>query len=170
MKKLITLGLAAFLLVSPCIARAQISTQIRLNGVNVGESGLRIINNGVMECSISTSDSAEISGILATYTQSGTLYNVKTVQVSGNAHLTYCFNSENESYAKLMFWNSCGDAVPLRASIDFTQRSGINVYYYDADNRLLQVDKANGKSLVFTYDNMGNLLTKTIREAGENNE
>lgn len=41
-------------------------------------------------------------------------------------------------------------------------------YYYDSDNRMIQIDKSNGKSLIFTYDNMGNLLTKTVRGANEN--
>jgi len=38
----------------------------------------------------------------------------------------------------------------------------VNAYYYDVNNRLIQVDKKNGKSIYYTYDNMGNLLSKTV--------
>ena len=78
--------------------------------------------------------------------------------------MVYQFDAANEYTGKIFFWDSLSTIMPLRASIDFSQDSGINAYYYNVDNRLLQIDKMNGTSLIFTYDNMGNLLTRTVRE------
>ena len=95
---------------------------------------------------------------------------METVDVTIDAGQTeyveilYQFDAENETTGKLMIWNTLSNFIPVRASIDFSQTSGINAYYYDADNRLLQIDKIDGKSVIFTYDNMGNLLSRTTRE------
>jgi len=51
----------------------------------------------------------------------------------------------------------------VTAALSFDGNSGINAYYYNSDNRLMQVDKSNGVSILYTYDKMGNLLTKAIR-------
>ncbi len=150
----------------------EISSQIKINGVNVGEKGLRIIDNADMECIFSAENNSEdersLCVVLATYTAEKRLYQVKQTEItvepgaSGNALMLYRFDAENESSAKLMFWNSTSGMLPVKTVIDFNQTDGVNAYYYDADNRLLQIDKANNKSIFFTYDNMGNLLTKTV--------
>ena len=149
-----------------------LSSQIKINGVNVGEKGLRIINNAQMDCLFglenSTANDRTISVILATYTSDGRLYTVKRVQLptpagqNGNARLIYHFDTENEYSARLMFWDSLAGMFPIKTAVNFDDESGINAYYYDTDNRLIQVDKANGKSVFYTYDNMGNLLSKTV--------
>ena len=108
--------------------------------------------------------------IPATYTETGRLYNVRTFEAdvaaddSENIEIIYQFDAENEYTGKLMLWNTLSGMIPVRTSIDFSQTSGVNAYYYNADNRLLQIDKMNGTSLLFTYDNMGNLLSRTVRK------
>ena len=149
-----------------------LSSQIKINGVNVGENGLRIIDNAQMDCLFglenSTANDRTISVILATYTSDGRLYAVKRVQLpapagqNGNAQLIYRFDTENEYSARLMFWDSLAGMFPIKTAVNFDGESGINAYYYDTDNRLIQVDKANGKSVFYAYDNMGNLLSKTV--------
>lgn len=145
-----------------------IISEIKINGVAVGENGLRIIDNARAEFKFNIINSSveknDITAILATYTSAGNLYNVRSFKIGTNGEQTseITFDAENEYTGKLMFWNSY--LMPLKATINFSQTSGINAYYYDSDNRLLQIDKADGKVLQFTYDNMGNLLTKTIRE------
>ena len=151
-----------------------IASQIKINGVSVGEDGVRIIDNANMSCTFSIANSGDtankVSAILATYTETGRLYNVRAFEAdvaaddSKNIEIIYQFDAENEYTGKLMLWNTLSGMIPVRTSIDFSQTSGINAYYYNSDNRLLQIDKANGTSLSFTYDNMGNLLTKTIRK------
>ncbi|MBR5271106.1 MAG: RHS repeat protein [Clostridia bacterium] len=151
-----------------------ITSNIKINNVDVGENGIRIVDNANMNCTFnarnnSTKDET-ISLILATYTTQKILHQVKysSIEVkagtSENIQLVYQFDAENEDSARLMLWNSFSKMIPIKATIDFTQTSGINAYYYNADNRLLQVDKMNGKSILFTYDKMGNMLGKTIRE------
>lgn len=150
------------------------SSQIKINGVNVGENGMRIIDNANLSCTFTitnnSSDSQKISAILATYTENKTLYQVKKINTplvapgkTESIQVAYKFNAKKEYSGKLMFWND--KMMPFRATVDFTQNSGVNAYYYNADNRLLQVDKANNTSVYYTYDNMGNLLTKTVRGA-----
>lgn len=158
----------------PSYSNLAITSQIKLNGVTVNENGMRIIDNANMSCTFNFSNSSEEDGeavaMLATYTETGKLNNIKTftVEIGGgenkSVEIAYSFDADNESSGKLMLWNSMSGLTPIRASIDFSQTSGINAYYYDLDNRLLQIDKMNGTTLVFTYDNMGNLLTKTVRE------
>lgn len=147
-----------------------ISSQIKIDGVNVGEKGLRIIDNAQMDCLFglenSTASDRTISVILATYTSDGSLYTAKRAQLpalagqSGSVRLIYRFDAANEHSARLMFWSS--GMLPIKAAVDFDGESGVNAYYYDADNRLVRTDKANGKSVFYTYDNMGNLLSKTV--------
>lgn len=149
-----------------------ITSQIKLNGVNVGESGIRIIDEGNMTGTFTitnnTENSKNISVLLATYTEDKKLYRLEERQidiVSGETksiELVYRFDAEQEYSGKIMFWRPLTGAFPVRIDINFAQNSGINAYYYDADNRLLQIDKANGTSVTFTYDNMGNMLTKAI--------
>ena len=149
-----------------------LSSQIKINGVNVGEKGLRIIDNAQMDCLFglenSTANDRTISVILATYTSGGRLYAVKRVQLpapagqNGNARLIYRFDTENEYSARLMFWDSLAGMFPIKTAVSFSGESGINAYYYGVNNCLIQVDKANGKSVFYTYDNMGNLLSKTV--------
>ena len=151
-----------------------VASNIKLNGVTVGEDGMRIIDNANMSCTLGVSNSStrddSITVILATYTIEGRLHNIRTFNVdvpagqTNSVEIVYQFDADKEFSGKLMIWNTFANLMPVRASIDFTQTSGINAYYYNADNRLLQIDKANGKSLFFSYDNMGNLLSKTIRE------
>lgn len=151
-----------------------LSSQIKINGVNVGENGLRIIDNANLNCNLSignnTSDTHSVSVILATYTEDKKLYNMKFSEIeiedgeTGNIQLIYTFNAEHEDSAKLMLWDSISGMVPLKTAIEFNGDSGVTAYYYNADNRLLQIDKLSGNSLVYTYDNTGNLLTKTVRE------
>ncbi len=151
-----------------------IASQIRINGVNVGENGMRIIDNANLACHFAITNNSitpqKMSVILATYTENKTLYQVKMINTPSitpgnteNVQIAYKFNTGKEYSGKLMFWNA--GMVPFRTTIDFTQTNGINAYYYNADNRLLQVDKANNTSIYYTYDNMGNLLTKTLRGA-----
>lgn len=147
-----------------------ISSHIKINGVNVGENGLRIIDNAQMNCLFGVENSTEndrtVSVILATYTSDRKLNAVKRAEISaiagqnGNARIIYNFDAENEHSAKLMFWDS--GMLPVRAAVDFDSASGINAYYYDSGNRLIQIDKSNGKSVFYSYDNMGNLLSKSI--------
>ena len=154
-----------------------IDSQIRLNGINTGADGLRIIDNANMTCLLNVSNSSDedsgLTAILATYDAEGKLYNASTYNIEVeagqvvNAEISYQFDAENEATGKMMFWDSTHKLMPIRASIDFSQTSGVNAYYYNSDNRLLQVDKVNGKSILFTYDNMGNLLTRTTRVWGE---
>lgn len=151
-----------------------IVSQIKINGVNVGENGVRIIDDANMLCTFNVSNSALTSKtakiFLATYTETGKLHTVRSfgvevdAETTENVEVVYQFDAANEYTGKIFFWDSLSTIMPLRASIDFSQDSGINAYYYNADNRLLQIDKMNGTSLIFTYDNMGNLLTRTIRE------
>ena len=151
-----------------------IASQIKINGINVGENGMRIVDDANLNCTFTitnnSSDSQKISAILATYTENKTLYQVKMINTplvapgkTESIQVAYKFNAKKEYSGKLMFWND--KMMPLAATVDFTQNSGINAYYYNADNRLLQVDKANNTSVYYTYDNMGNLLTKTVRGA-----
>lgn len=152
----------------------EISSQIKINGVTVNEQGMRIIDNANMNCSFVISNSAAKSdgviAILATYTEEGRIHSIKTFEVdvaagqTENIQIIYQFDADKEYTGKLMIWNKYTKLMPIRASIDFSQTSGINAYYYNSDNRLLQIDKTNGKSVIFTYDNMGNLLSRTIRE------
>lgn len=149
-----------------------LASQIKINGVNVGENGMRIIDNANLSCNFTLANSGEttqkLSVMLATYTDTRALYNVKMTEISvesgktGNAQIAYKFNADKEHSGKLMFWDSLSGMMPIRTSIDFTQNSGVNAYYYNSDNRLLQIDKANNTSIYFTYDKMGNLLRKTI--------
>ena len=149
-----------------------VASQIRINGVNVGENGMRIIDNANLACNFEITNNStapqKTSVILSTYTETKTLYKVKIITTpllapgnTENIQFSYTFNSEKEHSGKLMFWNN--GIVPFRTAIDFTQAGGVNAYYYNADNRLLQVDKANDISIYYTYDNMGNLLTKTVK-------
>lgn len=152
----------------------EISSQIKINGVNTGENGVRIVDNANMSCIIgvtnNSNESKEITVILATYTETGVLHNVSTYSINTNAQSTtnteidYQFDADKEHTGKIMFWDSIMTMMPVRATINFSQESGANAYYYNADNRLLQVEKTNGTSLIYTYDNMGNLLTKTVRK------
>lgn len=149
-----------------------LASQIKINGVNVGENGMRIIDNVNLSCNFTLANSGEttqkLSVMLATYTDTRALYNVKMTEISvesgktGNAQIAYKFNADKEHSGKLMFWDSLSGMMPIRTSIDFTQNSGVNAYHYNSDNRLLQIDKANNTSIYFTYDKMGNLLRKTI--------
>lgn len=151
-----------------------VSSQIKINGVNVGENGLRIIDNANMNCNFSVTNNStsekNVTVLLATYSQTGALVNVETFSTdvagedSENISFVYNFDAETEHSARLMFWDSISGMEPIKASVNFSQTSGINAYYYNSDNRLLQIDKANGTSLLYTYDNMGNQLTKTVRK------
>ncbi len=157
-----------------------VTSNIKLNGISVGENGMRIIDNANMSCTLGVSNSStkddSITAILATYTSEGRLHNLKTFKIdvaagqTNSMEIVYQFDAETEFSGKLMIWDTLTNLMPIRASIDFTQISGINAYYYNADNRLLQIDKANGVTLTFTYDNMGNLLSKTAREWGADYE
>lgn len=151
-----------------------VASQIRINGVNVGEKGTRIIDNADLDCHLEITNNStapqKVSVILSTYTETNTLYKAKIITTpllapdnTESIQIAYKFNRQKEHSGKLMFWNN--GIVPFRTTIDFTQTGGINAYYYNADNRLLQVDKANNTSIYYTYDNMGNLLTKTLRGA-----
>ena len=149
-----------------------LTTQIRLNGVNVGEEGMRIVDGGVLNCNISVSNNSQsddmVTVILATYTEGNQLNKISTVSIpvsagsSNVAELNYEFDSNKDLTATLMFWDDLSGMLPLRTSVDFSDTSGVNAYYYDVNNRLIQVDKKNGKSIYYTYDNMGNLLSKTV--------
>lgn len=151
-----------------------ITSQIKLNGVTVNEKGLRIIDNASMVCSLNVSDASgeasRVTALLATYNSAGRLHHVKAfeIEVPGgkteSVEISYRFDAENEHTGKLMFWDSLLTLMPIRAAIDFSQTGGINAYYYDSDNRLLQIDKVNGTSVLYTYDNAGSLLTRSIRE------
>ena len=152
------------------------SSQIKINGVNTGEDGLRIIDDANLQClfnvSNNTNTEKEITLLLATYDDNKKMVNVKKSDIeipaslSGNVSLVYQFDAETEKNAKLMLWHS--GMMPIRAAVNFDGDSGVNAYYYDANNRLIQIDKTNGKSIFYTYDKMGNLLTKTV-SGGEDN-
>lgn len=150
-----------------------IASQIKINGVNVGENGLRIVDNANLSCTFNLTNESNTSksfaSLLVTYDESGRMQNVKTAEVvvaageTENIQILYQFEAEKEYVGKLMMWDSLAGMIPLRTTINFTQTSGVNAYYYNTDNRLLQVDKIDGTSLMYTYDNMGNLLTRTVR-------
>ena len=154
-----------------------IDTQIKLNGVQTAENGLRIINNADINCTFSVANNSSqlksVTGILSTYTKSGTLYQVKTVETqieSGETEdieIDYIFDSENEHTARLMLWDTVSGMVPLKTNVEFSKNSGATAYYYDANNRLLKLDKTNGVSIEYTYDNNGNMLSKTVVREGE---
>lgn len=157
-----------------------ITSQIKINGINVGENGLRIIDNANLSCTfdISNQSSEEktLTALLATYAEDGTMQNVKIVEVDvpgeniKSIQIIYQFDAENEFTGKLMMWESLSSMIPIKATVDFTQTSGVNAYYYDLDNRLLQIDKMNGQTLMYSYDKMGNLLTKRVRTEETENE
>ena len=146
------------------------TSQIKINDVNTGEAGLRVVDKAQLQClfSVTNSTNAEkdITLLLATYDDDKRMVNVKKSDVkvpsnlSGNISLIYQFDAQTEKRAKLMLWHS--GIMPVRASIDFDGNSGVNAYYYNANNRLVQIDKRNGVSVSYTYDNMGNLLSKTV--------
>lgn len=154
-----------------------IDTQIKLNGVQTAENGLRIINNADINCTFSVANNSSqlksVTGILSTYTKSGTLYQVKTVETqieSGETEdieIDYIFDSENEHTARLMLWDTVSGMVPLKTNVEFSKNSSATAYYYDANNRLLKLDKTNGVSIEYTYDNNGNMLSKTVVREGE---
>ncbi len=160
--------------IMPVSSNLTVTSSIKLNGISVDEQGMRIINEANMCCTFSISNLSStpdgIVAILATYTAEGRFYNIEIYDIdieageTKNVEIIYQFDAENEHIGKLMIWNSYTNFIPLRASIDFSQTSGINAYYYTTDNRLLQIDKANGKSVIFTYDKMGNLLSRTVRK------
>jgi len=149
------------------------SSMIKINGVNVGENGLRIVNNADFEYSVELENrciqTKTLSLILATYTSDNNLYSAKNISIDinslseGNISLIYKFNAGYEKSAKLMLWDMTSGIIPVTAALSFDGNSGINAYYYNSDNRLMQVDKSNGVSILYTYDKMGNLLTKAIR-------
>lgn len=151
------------------------TSQIKINGVNTGEAGLRVVDEAQLQClfSVTNSTNAEkdITLLLATYDDSSMITNVKKSDVivpsnlSCNINLVYQFDAETEKNAKLMLWHS--GMMPIRAAVNFDGESGINAYYYDTNNRLVQIDKMNGKSIFYTYDNMGNLLSKTVNGGEE---
>ena len=151
------------------------SSQIKINGVNTSEAGLRVVDNAQLQCSFdvtnSTNAEKDITLLLATYDDDKRMVNVKKSDVkvpanlSGNISLVYQFNAETEKNAKLMLWHS--GIMPVRVSVNFDGESGVNAYYYDTNNRLVQIDKMNGKSIFYTYDNMGNLLSKTVNGGEE---
>ncbi len=171
----LTLLLMLISMYTQCFASdLSIESEVRINGVNVSERGIRIIDNSCMECTFSFTNTGETNEsvivLLSTYTLDGKLYTVKIykadIEVNQTTHLefSYEFDAEKENNGKLMVWNSLSKIMPLKASVDFSQNSGVNTYYYDENNRLIQVDKSNGASLIFTYDNMGNVISKTIRK------
>lgn len=151
-----------------------ITSQIKLNNINVGEDGLRIINGGALNGHFSITNNSgktrKVSLLMATYIHDGELYNVESKSVNiapqsmADIDLQYNFDTAYESTAKLMMWEDLNGMIPVRTSIDFDQNSGINAYYYDADNRLLQADKMNGTSVIYTYDKTGNMLTTSVRQ------
>lgn len=152
-----------------------LSSQIKLNGVNIGEEGLRIADNATLNCTLNVSNSSQnddaVTVILATYTESKKLHGVKVINItvpgegSCSAELSYEFDAENEKTATIMYWDSMNNMLPIKTSVDFSYTSGVNAYCYDLNNRLIQVDKKNGKSIRYDYDQMGNLLSKTVRGA-----
>ena len=183
--KITTILLTAFMLtisqnafaegnIMPVSSDIIISSNIKINGVTVGENGLRIIDNANLVCTLNATNNSEdnekIAAVLATYTEAGIMHNVKVFEAeispeeTKSVELIYQFDAGCEHTAKLLIWNSLSDMIPVRADISFSQDSGINAYYYNSDNRMIQIDKANGASLYFNYDNMGNLLSKTTTE------
>ena len=151
-----------------------ITSQIKINDVNVGENAVRIKENGNLKCLFNiknnTNEQRKITVVIATYTEGKSLYRLSPVSLTleaseeRNYQLEYVFNSGFEYTGKIMFWDSLAGMVPLRTTIEFSQTNGVNAYYYDLDNHLLQIDKSNGTSLLYTYDNMGNLLRKSVRK------
>ena len=154
-----------------------IAPSIKMNGVNIGERGLRIVDKANVECAFSitntTNDDQSVTIILATYTDDGCLSNIQMVSTdveandSENIGMFYLFDADNEATGKLMYWNSIAGMMPLKTNINFSQNSGINAYHYDANNRLIQIDKIDNTSTYFEYDNMGNLLRRTGEEINE---
>lgn len=157
-----------------------IESRIKINGVNVGENGLRIIDNANLSCTFNISNEANtpktFTSFLVTYNENGVMQNLRRIEVDIEAediesvHIIYQFDAENEYTGKLLMWDSLTGMVPLSATVNFTQTSGVNAYYYDMNNRLLQIDKINGQSIIYTYDNMGNQLTKRLRTDGTEND
>lgn len=151
-----------------------ITSQIKINDVNVGENAVRIKDNGNLKCLFNiknnTNKQRKITVVIATYTEGKSLYRLSPVSLTlealeeRNYQLEYVFNSGFEYTGKIVFWDSLAGMVPLRTTIEFSQTNGVNAYYYDLDNHLLQIDKSNGTSLLYTYDKMGNLLRKSVRK------
>lgn len=160
--------------VSPTTPAFTITSRVKLNDVNVGEGAIRIVEDGRLKCIFSIKNNTDaqrnITVVIATYTQQKTLFKLVSASITLESYqeqdyeLIYDFNAEFEAEGKIMFWDSLSGMVPLRTSIDFSQKNGVNAYYYDLDNHLLQVDKANGTSLLYTYDKTGNFLRKSVRK------
>ena len=154
-----------------------IDSLIKINGCETAMNDLNVKYDGELEAVFSVSNiddsTHKVTALLATYTQGGKLYQIKTDSVNilsgetDSIEITHIFNTDNEHRANIMLWDSLSGMRPLMTSVDFSQKDGINIYYYNSDNRLVQIDKANGNSIMFTYDNMGNLLTKSTAEQEE---
>lgn len=109
-----------------------------MDNINVGEDGLRIIDNSNVYCDFNflneSTEQMSIAVLLATYTSSGKLHSVQVYDVdieSGETEtleIDYQFDVENEFSGKLMIWNASTNLMPIRASIDFSQTSGINAW------------------------------------------
>ena len=83
-----------------------VTSNIKLNGITVGENGMRIIDNANMSCTLGVSNSSakddSITAILATYTNEGRLYNIRTFKIAvaagqtNSMEIVYQFDAETE--------------------------------------------------------------------------
>lgn len=149
------------------------AASVKLKGVGVGESNIRVWKKEPLDCTfaITNNSASERTAVIAIaiYSEENYLCGFDTVNVileggeGENVRIIYTF-PENAYRGKIMFWDSLSGMMPLRTEISFSETNGVNAYCYDLDNRLLQIDKANGVSIAYDYDNMGNLLSRRVNE------
>ena len=150
-----------------------IETAVKLNGVDTNEDSIHLTNGGVLKCCFSVRNTGmaeeNISVIFATYTDNNRLSYIESLNFTispdslETKEFEYEFDITKETKGKIMFWNAVSTLIPLKGTIFFDD-NGVTSYFYDMDNRLVQTDKSNGTSIIYSYDNMGNLLKKDIRK------
>jgi YD repeat-containing protein len=145
-----------------------ISSEVTLNNEPIGINALRIEDNSNLLFNLyfmnSEVSQRNIRVILAIYNGESKLKEIRTadgIAYQGdelNLSLTYVFSDEESDInGKLLIWDTFNNIRPLTAEIDFHKNT---IYFYDANNRLLMVQKVNGEKIHFTYDDNGNLLSK----------
>ncbi len=150
-----------------------IKTSAKMNDVMVDEQNIHLVNGGVLNCAFTVQNDSDseknISVIFATYTENNQLNYIESLNFAVQAcssetkNIEYEFDITKESKGKIMFWNGISRLIPIKGCLYF-DKEGATSYFYDLNNRLIQADKADGTSIILSYDSMGNLLRKTVRK------
>lgn len=150
-----------------------IETSVKVNDTDIGEDSIHLMNGGVLKCSFSIENigvsEKNLSVIFATYTVDNRLSYIESLVFTINPESTetkefeYVFDIAKESKGKIMFWDAVSTLIPVKGTV-FFDNDGVTSYFYDSDNRLIQANKADGTSIIFSYDSMGNLLERTKRK------